>query len=347
MIRFFTDTFARLSIMKEVIENLSFEDAVIVTAPPGWGKTYKILQAIKECSRSVIFIFPLRALCDEVFLSSQEFRIDCLNLRSSKDLELLKIRDYKLILSTPEILLNKELSGYIYVLDEFHLFYYWGNSFRDKMQALYFEVTSFGAPIVFLTATLGDELKHRLELELKYNYKNIYHLDFGNQKLKNYPKRIFYYPKLLRSWIDDEVLYGINPGCTLIFCKFRREVKELSQKLRDRGFCVLNCVGGEASSFILKLNSTENVDFIVATSVVSHGVNLPNISKIIFNYNVQNLDFYIQMIGRGGRQGESFEVHTLSNTYFSKLQVFIGTGSVMVKRLRNKINKLLYYAYEY
>ena len=70
----------------------------------------------------------------------------------------------------------------------------------------------------------------------------------------------------------------------------------------------------------------EELDFIIATSVVSHGVNLPSIGRVIFLYRVQNTAHYIQMLGRGGRRGESVQYHVLNFNYFSKsklMQAFI------------------------
>lgn len=332
--------------MNEVLENINYEDALLVTAPPGWGKTYKLLEAIKMTGRKVIFIFPLRALCDEVAISAYKKGISTLNLRSQKDCELINGGGYQLILTTPEIILGKELDGYIYILDEFHLFYYWGDSFREKMQSLYLEITSFSHPIIFLTATLSSDLKDRLETELNLNYQNIYQIDMGNQKLKNYPKQIYYYPKYYKNWIYDEIFFDKKKDCTLVFCRYREEVRALTKQLHGRGFKVLSCVGGEAKEFMLALQDSPRLDFIVATSVVSHGVNLPKIGKVVFHGNVENMDFYLQMVGRGGRDGSAFTIHTLDNHYFSKYQLFKGFLNIMKKRTRIKLNKLIYYAYE-
>ncbi len=332
--------------MKEILRSIGFEDALIITAPPGWGKTYKFLKAIQEMDVRVCFVFPLRALCDEVFVSAQQMGVLSLNLRSKKDLELINIKPHKLLLTTPELILGTDLSDYIFILDEFHLFYYWGDSFRERMNELYFEITSYGHPIVFLTATLSEELKSRLTLELETNYSNIYHIDMGNQCLKNYPARVFYYPCRIKQWMEDEIKFGNSEGVSLIFCQYRNEVKERSSLLRSMGYTVLDCVGGEASDFVLKLRSLDQLDFIVATSVVSHGVNLPNIARIVFTYNVENLDYYLQMVGRGGRAGECFEIHTMSSQYFAKGQILKGIYHLLLKRLSNKVNKLIYCFYE-
>lgn len=334
--------------MNEVLNALGYNDALILTAPPGWGKTYKLLDAIKNSAKNVLFIFPLRALCDEVQISSTKFGINCLNIRSDKDLLCLKSKEYKLVISTPEMVKTVEpfMRNYVVVLDEFHLFYYWGDTFREKMLNLYFELTSYGLPVIFLTATLSENLKTRLETELKYNYQNIYHMNFGNQKIKNIPSNTFFYPKALKAWLLDDIKFSKKRGLSLVFCRYRSEVVEWKKVLEEMGHSVLSCVGGEAAEFILKLNGSKIPNFIVATSVVSHGVNLPNISQVYFTSKVDNFDFYVQMVGRGGRTGGEFSIHTFNKEYFSRFQLFTGFIKILLKRLGNRVNSLLYYAYD-
>ncbi len=115
--------------------------------------------------------------------------------------------------------------------------------------------------------------------------------------------------------------------------------------LKSKEKSVLTCVGGESRDFVLQLNQEVQLDFIVATTVVSHGVNLPNIGKVYFTYNVENLDFYLQMLGRGGRSGESFEVHTLSTQYFTRFQIVKAILNSIRKRLFNKCRSFLYSLY--
>jgi superfamily II DNA or RNA helicase len=54
-------------------------------------------------------------------------------------------------------------------------------------------------------------------------------------------------------------------------------------------------------------------DFIIATTVLGHGVNLPLIKRVFFLYPVKNPDFWLQMVARGGRRGESYSVFALEN----------------------------------
>ena len=144
-------------------------------------------------------------------------------------------------------------------------------------------------------------------------------------------------------WLLDDIQFSRCSGVKLVFCPYRNQVKELEEKLKAGGLNVLSCVGGESSEFTQKLLTIKNLDVIVATSVVSHGVNLPAIAKIYFLQKIENSDFYLQMVGRGGRGGEEFELHTLNSNYFPKFELMQAYLSPYLKRIRNRVNSLLYY----
>lgn len=333
--------------MNEILENIQLNTAMILTAPPGWGKTYKLLKAIKCTKQKVIFLFPLRALCDEVYLVALKKKMNVINIRAFSDYEHLKIKSPNLILCTPELYFEKFFdSSYIYIFDEFHLFTYWGESFREKMLEVYFEITAHSPATIFLTATLSSAIKEKLVNDLTYNYEDIYHLNFGNQILKNNPSHYYFYPKCLYKFLEDDIKYSRKNGVSLIFCQYRFQVNHWCNELDKLGYRTIGCIGGEAALFIEKLSDGREVDFIVATSVVSHGVNLPGLEKLYFLYCVDNLDFYLQMLGRGGRDGKDFEVHIQNYNYFSKMILLRALFSVMIKRLSNRINYLLYFVYE-
>jgi hypothetical protein len=44
-------------------------------------------------------------------------------------------------------------------------------------------------------------------------------------------------------------------------------------------------------------------------------VNLPKLEKIFFTYKVSNIDFWIQMVARGGRKGEAYKVYALEKPF--------------------------------
>ena len=53
---------------------------------------------------------------------------------------------------------------------------------------------------------------------------------------------------------------------------------------------------------------------------MSHGVNLPEIKKVFINYEVKNYELWLQMIGRGGRQGSLYEVYSFDQFHLQEGQ---------------------------
>ena len=316
----------------------------LLIAPPGWGKTYRLLEWIKYQEGPFIFVFPLRALCEEVYQSALERRISCLCLRSRKDHELyLKLKP-KLLISTPELLQNLKVESSLYLLDEFHLYFYWGESFREGLLDFMEEHLASSPPVILLSATMSQKIQQKMRELFMSNYNQMRVWDFGNQKLRNDPSAVYLY--FSKKTIMRSIFYDYGYGTKLIFCEYREEVKTLNDELNKRGFKSISCVGGEAFEFSLKLREEEFWDYIVATTVVSHGVNLPVISKVFFTYKVNNLDFYLQMVGRAGRDGSSFEVHTLTRIYFRTYLLIKGFWLGFLKSFGQRWRYYIYSYYE-
>lgn len=304
------------------------EKNLLITAPPGWGKTYKFLEWAKSSENHFVYLSPLRAISEEFFRSAVEKMEGVYFPRTKKELGVLlqsKIK-FKLLIVAFELfdrrlLLDKKS---IFVFDEFHLVYSWGDSFREILMEVYREVISENKRALFLTATMKKENLVRMEEELRLNSGDLYFLDMGNQKLKNKPKVFFIYPKffkkLLLKNLEREVLTN-KKETILLFCQYRNEINYYASKFKS--VHVLKARGGEVFDFSNELALTpKKVDLIIATTCLSHGVNLPKISKIFFTYEVDDIDFYIQMLGRGGRKGEEFEVHTLNDFRFNFISLF-------------------------
>ena len=84
---------------------------LIFTAPPASGKTYFIGNFLTHLNQIPLVICPLRALADECCAKWGE---DC-------------------VVMTPEEWLRKKNRSKIVIFDEFHLYFYWGDSFRHSM----------------------------------------------------------------------------------------------------------------------------------------------------------------------------------------------------------------------
>ncbi len=284
---------------------------VVLVSPPASGKTFWIKNFSNElCAKDILMVSPLRALADEC--------------RSKWD-------DGILVVTPEEWLFNQQKRSVV-IFDEYHLYYYWGDHFRPVMWEVFYELSAQADLVILLSATISQEMKEEV-LFFKNSFDKIYWCDYGNQQLKFSPKRYFVAPS--RNWLSHFICLGPRgSGVNLIFCAFRQEVNFWEEKLISQGFKVWSCVGGEAGEMSKKMTSKILPDFIVATSVLSHGVNLPPISCIYFLYPLKNLDFWIQMIARGGRQGEDYEVFSLERPHGIRWSFYLNFLAIVILSLK-------------
>lgn len=267
------------------------QELIVLTSPPASGKTHLISNLLIALGETrILVISPLRALADE-----------CRDKWGKK-----------VDVMTPEEWIYKKSYNEVVVFDEFHLFFYWGGSFRPLMWEMFFEICLRTRLTIFLTATMSEEMRTEVRL-FGSQFDEIFWVDHGNQELKYLPKTYVKAPSL--KWILEQLELSAGKDVTIVFCQYREEVFALQEKLSAKGFSCLTCVGGESSQMRQKLESSGAPDFIISTTVLSHGVNLPSIGRVCFTYAVGNLDFWIQMVARGGRRGEDFHVVALERPW--------------------------------
>lgn len=311
---------------------------LLFIAPPGWGKTYKLLKWMKKSEFSFVYLSPLRALSEEVYLKAAAKNRGVIFSRTFVEYEkIIKSgAKFKLLICAFEIFDDSLLKrkDIIFVLDEFHLVYHWGETFREKLFDAYEGLFSHEAKVLLLTATMTKENLSKLNQAIDLNYSSFHQIDVGNHKLKNLPQKEFYYPKIMKSFLIKNLSLELSLNIShtiLLFCKYRSEV-DFYAKMFTKRYGVLTCKGGETQEFSQKLALLEKAPkLIIATTCLSHGVNLPKISRVYFTYQVNDKDFYIQMVGRGGRKGESYQVHSMetSSKQFTSLWRILSLNMIL------------------
>lgn len=297
--------------------NFFHSTLLILTSPPASGKTFWIKSfADKVASKEVLIISPLRALADE-----------CRD-RWGQELSVM----------TPEEWLVKKPYFPVVIFDEYHLHFYWGDTFRPLMWEVFYALSASAELTILLTATLSEMMKEEIN-HYQANFNDIFWIDHGNQRLKTAPVRYLKAPS--KKWLETAILDDETSGIKLIFCQYRQEVHRWEKLLTQRGFRVWSCVGGEAKEMRLKMAQTTRPDFIVSTTVLSHGVNLPRLSRIYFLYSLENIDFWIQMVARGGRQGEAYQVMALENPHGIKWNSWLNSLAILWISFRMKLNSQL------
>jgi len=330
------------------LDLVQFQLITLLTAPVASGKTWSLLDLYRREQVKIIFISPLRALANEVYEGLlQEKGVMILGGKVAKKLEMessridtclnfLK-RDRAMLITTIELLeeefldlLAQSKKPILFVFDEFHLVYQWGASFRPILHDRFLAVMCTGHPVLALTATLNDEIYKQLVTDLNYSDYHAIHLDSGNQTLKYPPIKKHLYAEAEKSVMENTFTKKLknkhSHEVLLMFCSFREEVEVKHLWAKRLGYRSLMCVGGRVEQFQAELkNHFENktpIDCIFSTLALSHGVNLPEISKVFINYRVLDYDLWLQMVGRGGRRGSDYEVYTMDDFDMEKFDLY-------------------------
>jgi len=295
----------------------------LLLAPPGWGKTTGLISILNENNLNLVFLSPLNAINNEVygrmgklfktFISSGDRKLQYKKFLSF---------DKSILISTPESLnlnllelLNTKKKPISFVLDELHLFYHWSHSFRPILFEKLIEISLSQNPILGLTATLDKKIEDEITSGFSNQYENIIKIDVGNQKLLNYPTSQFSFNLLGKKFLFKYLLKKsarLLPGeLILVFCAYRKQVEWWLDYSFYKGINAMGCVGGMTDQFLSQLSRNKDVSIIFSTTALSHGVNLPKLNSIWMLDKVENRDFYLQMVARGGRRGENFDLYSM------------------------------------
>ena len=309
----------------------------LLTSPVASGKTRLVVEFYREQKFKVIYLSPLRALANEVYKNLQKRGEKNIFLCGGEEKPLDQcyegfIKAEKAFLITTAELLDDFFLDFIssqkviIVIDEFHLFYYWGETFRPILLDKIFSMLSLHFPVLAVTATMDVEIMEKMKSDLVFHDDFFIHLDYGNHLLHRNPAQIFCFDgfnqSMMYRYFWSRVRGKTKAETYLYFCAYRSEVDEVVHSLRKRGLKAFGCVGGEVQRFLKEIEETDQVDCIISTTALSHGVNLPEIHKVFIGHKVNNYDFWLQMIGRGGRQGAAYEVYTYDKYLTSLIQRF-------------------------
>lgn len=319
----------------------------LLTAPVASGKTRLVVEFYREHDFKIIYLSPLRALANEVhsnlekngekniFLAGGEMPLE----------ECLKgfISARKSFLVTTAELLSEEFieelfaldQKVLFVIDEFHLFYYWGETFRPVLHDKFLAILNFYFPILAVTATMDELVMNQMKKDLSYYQDFWIHLDYGNHQLHRTPQNLVSFHGLKPQYIQKafwrELRQKNDKDIFLYFCAYRSQVDELVARANRMGFRAIGCVGGEVDQFLNNVKESEgSIDCIFSTTTLSHGVNLPEIKKVFIDYEIKNYDFWLQMIGRGGRQGSEYQVYSYDTFHTSKSERYKHKAKILL-----------------
>lgn len=247
-------------------------------------------------------------------------KVRTLRRRNDQAWENFAKRPSGILVATPETLprvLPKEvLRKCFLVLDEFHLFLDWGADFRPLLREQFYAWTEQGISILALSATIESHHQGEIHGWFNHSFNMVFQINVGNMRFKHPPTKAHCYTRVqqLKRRLVWEARKKNNSG--IIFCHTRAQVYDWNLWFKRRGIKSLGCVGGEVERFRQELAKAGEVNWIVTTSALSHGVNLPSFKHVFIAYRPDSRSMWLQMAARGGRRGEGFILHTLDKPKF-------------------------------
>jgi ATP-dependent RNA helicase DeaD len=104
------------------------------------------------------------------------------------------------------------------------------------------------------------------------------------------------------------------PTATVVFCRTRDEVDQLTETLNGRGYRAEALHGGmdqQHRDRVMSRLRSESIDLLVATDVAARGLDIDQLTHVV-NYDVPSApDSYVHRIGRVGRAGREGTAITL------------------------------------
>ncbi|WP_300607647.1 DEAD/DEAH box helicase [Methanohalophilus sp.] len=124
----------------------------------------------------------------------------------------------------------------------------------------------------------------------------------------------------VKSHLKTEVLCRLidiyNVKSSLVFCNTKKQVDQLTETMRSRGYLVDALHGDLKQRQRDKVMSSfrdGDIETLIATDVAARGIDVENI-EVVFNYDIpQDEESYIHRIGRTGRAGRGGTAFTFAS----------------------------------
>ncbi|MCI2341705.1 DEAD/DEAH box helicase family protein, partial [Clostridioides difficile] len=282
--------------IRQAIEYTTEGKNVLMVAPTGSGKTYSIINTLKELNIKALFIFPNSANVQQAMVEY--------NIAGAYDKIPTKhaLNNNNLVAMTwdkTEQLLKEDLSEYIIVIDEIHQTY--TDAFRSKAIKSLNNITNKCKGRLDITATPS-----KLEFEI-YNHVIEY-----KQKIQTE-----YNVKLYNKINVGKVIEILNNSNNAMLLKDSiSTLNYISKKVNKKSGVVISDTKDTSKLYdrIVSYSDMEGYEVLLNTSVITAGVNInnPNVTDIIVigEKDIGKIKQYVARV----RGAKSINVH-IFNSY--------------------------------
>lgn len=334
-------------IQEEVIPKVFFKKDVIAQSKTGSGKTLAFLlplleRVYKSASEKILILTPTRELAlqiSEVLKTIDvEDKVESVLMYGGRELS----NNYKVessvnfIIATPGRLIdcmNKNMINLsqikTLIIDEADQMIELG--FKNEMEEIVKKCPKKRETLLF-SATLSSEIK-----KIAYRFTvepEVVVIEDKEDSLSKINQK--YVETTDRRKIDIlcQMINEDNPFMGIIFCRTKARVDRLDELLTERGFSCQKLhsdIPQAKREKIIKSFKNLEVQFLIATDIVSRGIDVSGVTHV-YNYDApENSEIYIHRIGRTGRAGKSGE----SNLILTE------RDSHMLKEIETELNTSL------
>ncbi len=303
-------------LQEEIIDSVMKKQDTVVLMPTGGGKSLCYQLPALLLPGITVVISPLIALMKDQVDGLVANGIAAGFLNSTLTLEasntiLQKVRhgEIKILYVSPERLAQTGFRQFLtqiqidlFAVDEAHCISDWGHDFRPEYRNLRVLRQQFSqVPIIALTATATEKVKHDIIQELSLIQPNVFLSSFDRKNLHYsvVPKQNAF-EKLV------QLLEKHRGQSTIIYCFSRKDTEELAQQLKKFAFKSLAYHAGLEPDLRKQTQERflrDDIDIIVATIAFGMGIDKPNVRLVVHYHMPKSVEGYYQETGRAGRDG--------------------------------------------